>query len=72
MPEDLGPIIERIRAACIEAAVEGYEEAAANGLCAQGSWEAAIGAMQSLDVAGLIQESTGDQTSMRWPSGSRK
>ena len=76
-PEDLPPLIERVRAACIQAAMESYEDASAAGLCAQGAWEAAIGAMQSLDLEELIQaekliQEEGDQTSMRWPSGSWK
>jgi hypothetical protein len=76
-PLNLSPLAERVRAACIQAAVESYEDASAAGLCAQGAWEAAIGAMQSLDIGALIQEAqpqpgSGDQTSMRLPSGSWK
>lgn len=39
-----------IRAACIDAALAAYEEAGVQGLCAEGRWEAAVGAMQSLDL----------------------
>ncbi len=45
-----------IKEACIRAAVEGYELAAMSGLCHEGAWEAAIGAIQRLDVDTLLNE----------------
>ena len=44
---------EIVRQACIAAALEGYEDAAMRGLCCEGAWEAAIGAIRRLDLAGL-------------------
>lgn len=41
---------ERIRKALIRAALDGYEQAAQSGLCAEGAWEAAISAMRQLDL----------------------
>ena len=41
---------ELIRAALIQAALDGYEHAAQSGLCAEGAWEAAISAMRRLDL----------------------
>jgi hypothetical protein len=75
MAENVTPLIERVRAACIQAAIEGYEDASAAGLCAQGAWEAAISAMQRMDIEALVREvqpqaGSGDQSSTRWPSGS--
>jgi hypothetical protein len=58
-------LAELIRAACIQAALEGYEDAAANGLCHEGAWEAAISAMQQLDLTTILQTELGDQTSSR-------
>ena len=43
-------IAEAVRAACIEAAVNGYENAAMSGLCAEGAFEAAVSAMRMLDL----------------------
>jgi len=43
-----------IRQACIEAAREGYEDAALSGLCHEGAMEAAISAIQMLDLNALI------------------
>jgi len=41
---------EAARRACIEAALAAYEDAGMLGLCAEGRWEAAVSAMQSLDL----------------------
>jgi hypothetical protein len=43
-------IAEAARRACIAAALAAYEDAGVLGLCAEGRWEAAISAMQSLDL----------------------
>lgn len=48
---------EYIRDQCIEAARDGFRDASISGLCAEGAMEAAISAMQSLDVDQLIKES---------------
>jgi hypothetical protein len=45
-----GGVPEAVRAACVDAALQAYEDAALQGLCAEGCWEAAVGAMRSLDV----------------------
>lgn len=45
---------ERVREACISAAVQGYENAAISGLCHEGAWEAAVGAMRMLDLEKLL------------------
>ncbi len=39
-----------VREACIRAAIEGYRDAAISGLCAEGAFEAAVSAMQMLDL----------------------
>ncbi len=49
-------LAEEIRTKCIEAAREGFREASISGLCTEGAMEAAISAMQSLDVDQLIKE----------------
>ena len=52
-PEHLA---EAVRAACLKAATEAYEDAGVRGLCEAGRWEAAAGALQSLDLRRLVQE----------------
>ena len=46
-------LAEAVRAACIKAALEAYEEGGVLGLCAEGRWEYAISALQKLDAAAV-------------------
>jgi len=48
-------LAEAVRAACIKAALEAYEDGGILGLCAEGRWEYAISAMQQLDVATVLR-----------------
>jgi hypothetical protein len=71
---------EKIRAAYLDTAINSYEDAAANGLCAEGAWEVAVGALRGLDISDLLQQMnqeqvyqfSDDQISSRLPSGSRR
>lgn len=54
-PQDIMNMAESIRQACIEAARDGFRDASMSGLCADGAMEAAVSAMQSLDLEKLIQ-----------------
>ena len=47
-------LAEAVRAACIKAALEAYEEGGVLGLCAEGRWEYAISALRQLDVAAVV------------------
>jgi hypothetical protein len=49
-------IAERVRAACLEAARQGYAQAAVAGLCHEGAMEAALGAIEMLDLNALLEE----------------
>lgn len=49
-------LAEAIRAACIKAALEAYEEGGVLGLCAEGRWEYAISAMRQLALDTLIEK----------------
>ncbi|HLR31084.1 MAG TPA: hypothetical protein VK074_01250 [Fodinibius sp.] len=51
-------VAQEIRKACIEAAREGFRDASMSGLCTEGAMEAAIGAMQSLDLESIITKET--------------
>ena len=59
-------LAEHVRAACIEAALQAYEDAGLQGLCAEGRWEVAVGAMRTLDLQALV--SAGDGTSASSPA----
>lgn len=52
-----------IRAACVRAALEGYERAQLDGLCHEGAWECAIEAIRALDLQELIVQYAGRVTS---------
>ncbi|HCB13759.1 MAG TPA: acetyltransferase [Gammaproteobacteria bacterium] len=52
---DSQTLAEAIRAACISAALEAYEEGGVLGLCAEGRWEYAISTLQQLDLNMLIE-----------------
>jgi hypothetical protein len=55
-------LAEAVRAACLEAATAAYEDAGVQGLCAEGRWEAAIGAVESLNLQALLEKtSAGDK-----------
>lgn len=47
-------VAETVRRVCLEAAIQAYEEAGIRGLCAEGRWEAAVSAMESIDLAGVL------------------
>lgn len=48
-------LAEFVRKACIEAAREGFKDASMSGLCTEGAMEAAISAMQNLELEKLIR-----------------
>jgi hypothetical protein len=55
-PQSFNRIAETIRAACVQAAQQGYERAAADGLCDEGALEVALDAIRSLDIESLLRE----------------
>jgi hypothetical protein len=66
---------EAVRRACMDAAERAYEDAGVRGLCPEGRWEAALGAMRALDVDAVIDamcslhpRSAGSTRSVREPA----
>jgi hypothetical protein len=49
----------RARAAVVEAGTRAYEDAGVRGLCEEGRWEAAVDAMRSLDLKGVVEAEKG-------------
>jgi hypothetical protein len=41
--------IQRVRSACLQAALDAYEDAGLRGLCAEGRWEYALAAIRRVD-----------------------
>ena len=53
-------LAETVRAACLAAARNAYEDTGLSGLCAEGRFEAALSAMAALDLDGFV--TTGRRT----------
>lgn len=49
-------LAREVREACVDAAREGFKEASMSGLCAEGAMEAAISAIQKLNIETIIQK----------------
>ena len=58
LPSDNQLLAEAVRAACRRAAMEAYEDASMRGLCAEGAWECALGAIETIDLEAVVQERT--------------
>lgn len=57
-----------VRTACIQAALDGYEQAQIAGLCQEGAWEAAIDAVRMLDLRTILRPLTEHQPPRHGPS----
>jgi len=53
---ELEDLAKRIRDACLEALLQAYEDAGIQGLCAEGRWEVAVGALKTVELAPLLRE----------------
>jgi hypothetical protein len=49
-------VAETVKNACIDAARDGFRDASMSGLCTQGAIEAAISAIQKLDVHEIVKK----------------
>lgn len=52
--DEMHAVAEAVRAACLQAALDGYERAGLSGLCEAGRWEMVVDALESLDVDAVI------------------
>ena len=53
---ELKDLAKRSRDACLQAALQAYEDAGIQGLCEEGRWEAAVGALKTVELAPLLRE----------------
>jgi hypothetical protein len=53
---DLEDLAKRIREKCVEAILQAYEDAGIQGLCAEGRWEVAVGALRTLDLTPVLRQ----------------
>lgn len=61
-------VAEAVRRACIEAALQAYEDAGLQGLCQEGRWECAIEAIRGLDLRDLVKAPGGEPADRQQPS----
>ncbi|HLW74068.1 MAG TPA: acetyltransferase [Gammaproteobacteria bacterium] len=54
-------LAEAVRDACLKAAKEGYEQAAAAGLCHEGAVETSLDAVRMLDLKALLAGAAEDK-----------
>lgn len=54
MSPELRLLAEVVRDACMHAALSAYEDAGIQGLCAEGRWECAIGAIHGIDLEAIF------------------
>jgi hypothetical protein len=65
---DAERIAEAVRAACVEAALDAFEDASMSGLCCTGAWECAVGAVRTLDLGPVVAEAEPERPPPRRPS----
>jgi len=53
---ELEDLVKRIREKCVEAILQAYEDAGIQGLCAEGRWEVAVGALRTLDLTPVLRQ----------------
>lgn len=53
--QEPGQLAAAVRAACIQAALDGYERAQIAGLCQEGAWECAVDAMRMIDLTPIAE-----------------
>lgn len=49
-------LAKSVQQACIEAAHDGFQDASMNGLCSEGAIEAAVSAIQKLDIEQVVKK----------------
>ncbi len=49
-------LAETVRAACLRAALDAFEDAGISGLCLEGRWEIAMQAIRTLDLQPIVEE----------------
>lgn len=53
---EMTQLAKEVQRACIRAMKEGFQDASMSGLCMDGAVEAAVGAVQSLNLEEIIQK----------------
>lgn len=65
MTDDQEGLAEAVRAACVQAALDAYEDAGIRGLCHKGRWEIAVEAIRTLDLDAVIRSACKDEANQK-------
>ena len=49
-------VADAVRAACLQAAVDGYEQAGFGGMCEEGRWEMVVDSIRSLNLEAIVRK----------------
>ena len=58
-----------VRSACVQAALDGYEQAQIAGLCQEGAWEVAVDAIRMVDLREILRQTAAAESSPLPPRG---
>jgi hypothetical protein len=53
-------IAQAVRSACVQAALDGYEQAQIAGLCQEGAWEVAVDAIRMVDLKEILRKTAAE------------
>ena len=53
-------IARAVRSACVQAALDGYEQAQIAGLCQEGAWEVAVDAIRMVDLKEILRKTAAE------------
>jgi hypothetical protein len=68
----LRQVAEAVRAACVQAALDGYEQASFDGLCCEGAYEAALSAVRMLNVDAIVAQQLAQNTPSQGQSSGKR
>lgn len=54
--EEQYQLADKVKEACVQAAKEGFQDASMSGLCTEGAMEAAVSAIQKLDIGKILDK----------------
>lgn len=60
-PAALRELATRVHAASLETLLDAYEQAASDGLCAEGAWEVAVARLRALNLDALLPAEAGQR-----------
>lgn len=49
-------VADAVRAACLQAAIDGYEQAGFGGMCEEGRWEMVVDAIRTMDLQAIVKK----------------